>query len=75
MSRERETEVPERARGTGDGGASGHGGWRAERAARLCLFLVLGMAFDEERGERWERAPMTDSLGVKCARIRGWGEL
>jgi len=71
MSRERETEVPDRARGAGDGGASDHGGWRAERAARLCLFLVLGMAFDEERGEGRESARLTDSLGVKCARIRG----
>jgi hypothetical protein len=51
MSRERKTEVLERARGAGDGSASDHGGWRAERAARLCLFLVLGVAFDEERGK------------------------
>jgi hypothetical protein len=56
MSCERKTEVPERARGAGDGGASDRGGWRTERAARLCLFLVLGLAFDEERGKGREGA-------------------
>jgi hypothetical protein len=74
MSGEREAEISERARGAGDGSSPDRSRRRAEGFAGLFLFVVRGVAFDEERGKGWEGARMTGWKGAACARIRGGGE-
>jgi hypothetical protein len=74
MSGEREKKIRERTGGAGDGGASDRGRWRAEGAARLSLFVVRGVAFDEERGKGWQGAWVIVALGLQYAGLQVGGE-